>query len=400
MADVFISKSTKDDAIALSLYDVLEKNGVDCWISNVDLVTNPTDLYARDIVDAILEAKAVLLLLSVHSNKSRHVMNEISTACDHGKKVFVLQIDDVVPAKEFDYYLSQEQRIIDVGIRTSGDYSAVAHALLNYFNLDERIKNGNFTDAEYVRRENFRKLKKETLEKRLSYSMSIADGKEDEYDTAHYYEKIIRLDIVDNRKDQWSSYRFLTIRNDSDNYTNHIVHKECGEDKARFSDMRIRAFANGIKGQRLSVESMTAIQPNLIQVFKIHFQKPLAPGETLCIFYRLDWPNEPCSYYKDELSQSISLSRYKKGVGALDFGVYEPYEMTSSHMMEVTKMNERIVSSIPYVMQPLDDVELLEPLHGKGFKGVRYSIDNPQSILYQILYKVEYETEEIEEDFF
>ena len=274
MADVFISKSTKDDALALSIFDVLERNGIDCWISNRDLTTNPTDLYARDIVDAILEAKAVLLILSVNSNKSRHVMNEVSTACDHGKKVFVLQIDDVVPAKEFDYYLSQEQRIVNTEIRNTGDYACIAQELLKYFNLHEKIKNGNFTDQEFIRKANYRKLKKETQEKRLSYSMSIADGEDIEYDCVHYYEKITRLDVVDNKKNQWSSYRFLTIRNDSDVFTNHIIHKECGEDKARFVDMRVRAFSGGIEGERLSVESLTKIQPNLIQIFKINL-KPL-----------------------------------------------------------------------------------------------------------------------------
>ncbi len=400
MADVFISKSTKDDALALSIFDVLERNGIDCWISNRDLTTNPTDLYARDIVDAILEAKAVLLILSANSNKSRHVMNEVSTACDHGKKVFVLQIDDVVPAKEFDYYLSQEQRIVNTEIRNTGDYACIAQELLKYFNLHEKIKNGNFTDQEFIRKANYRKLKKETQEKRLSYSMSIADGEDIEYDSVHYYEKITRLDVVDNKKNQWSSYRFLTIRNDSDVFTNHIIHKECGEDKARFVDMRVRAFSGGIEGERLSVESLTKIQPNLIQIFKINLKKPLRPGDKITIFYRLDWPNEPSSYYKEELSQSISLSRYKKGVGSLDFGVFEPYDILSSHMMEVSPMNERFPSSVPCTMLRIDDEELLKPLHGKDYYGVKYCVESPSSILYQILYKVEYKNEEEEEDFF
>jgi len=400
MADVFISKSTKDDALALSIFDVLEKNGINCWISNRDLTTKPTDLYARDIVDAILEAKVVLLLLSVNSNKSRHVMNEVSTACDHGKKVFVLQIDDIVPAKEFDYYLSQEQRIIDTDIRSSGDYSRIARELLQYLSLSDKIKNGNFIDQEFIRKANFRKLKKETQEKRLSYSMSIADGDKTEYDSVHYYEKIVRLDVVDNKKNLWSSYRFLTIRNDSDFYTNHIIHKECGEDKARFADMRVRAFLGGIGGERLSVESLTKIQPNLVQVFKIHLKKPLQPGESVTVFYRLDWPNEPSSYYKEELSQSISLSRYKKGVGYLEFGVYEPYDILSSYLMEVSEMNERFPSNSPYSMLNIDDEAYLTPLHGKEYRGIKFIIEKPSSILYQILYKVDYKEDVDDEDFF
>lgn len=86
MADIFISKSTRDDELALSICDILEQNGVDCWISNRDLKTTPRKLYAIDIVNAILVLKAVLLILSYNSNKSRHVINEINTACDNGKK--------------------------------------------------------------------------------------------------------------------------------------------------------------------------------------------------------------------------------------------------------------------------------------------------------------------------
>ena len=397
MADVFISKSTKDDILALSIVDVLERNGIDCWISNRDLTTNPTELYARDIVDAIIEAKAVLLILSHNSNKSRHVINEISTACDRSKKVFALQIDDVIPAKEFEYYLSQEQRIIDTDVYNTGDYTSIVTALLRYLKIE--INNANFTDQEFIRKANYRKLKGETQEIRLSYSMSIADGDESEYDYKHFYEKVIRFDVVDTNKNQWSSYRFLTIRNVSDECTNHIVHKECGENKVRFSEMRIRAFCGGIEGERLSVESLTAIQPNLVQVFKINLKKPLQPGEMVTVFYRLDWPNEPNSYYLQELSQSISLSRYKEGVGYLEFGVFEPLEILSSYVMEVSGMNERFPSNLPCLILDLDDEDLLKPLHGKGLKGVKINTEKPSSILYQIVYKVD-KVESNDEDFF
>lgn len=137
----------------------------------------------------------------------------------------------------------------------------------------------------------------------------------------------------------------LTIRNDSDQYTNHIVHKECGEDKVHFKDMRIRAFCNGPGSEQLSIKSMTQIQPNSQQIFMINFKVPLKPGEKLTVFYRLDWPNEPSSYYKKELSQSISLSRCKKGVKRIVFGVFEPYEIISSHMVEVSKLNEMVPSN-------------------------------------------------------
>lgn len=42
------------------------------------------------------------------------------------------------------------------------------------------------------------------MKKRQSYSMSIAYGNENEYDVSHFYELIIRFDVVDNKKNTWS----------------------------------------------------------------------------------------------------------------------------------------------------------------------------------------------------
>ena len=63
-------------------------------------------------------------------------------------------------------------------------------------------------------------------------------------------------------------------------------------------------------------------------------------------------------------------------------------------------MNERFPSSVPCAMLHIDDEDLLKPLHGKDYKGVKYEIEKPSSILYQILYKVKYEEEDGKEDFF
>lgn len=399
MADVFISKSTRDDEIALSICDVLEKSGIDCWISNRDLNTKMGNLYANDIVDAILESKVLLLILSKNSNRSRHVINEVSTACDNQIKVFAFQIDDVIPNKTFDYYLSQEQRIIDEDALKTGNYYRLVKELTDYFGI--MAISADFVDDEYVRKANFRKLKSETIEKRQSYSMSIAYGTEQEYDSYHLYESIERFDIVDDFKNTWSSYRFLTIRNESDVYTNHIIHKECGENKVSFTNMRIRAYIGQVGGERLSVESLTTIQPNAQQLFKINFKQPLKPGESITIFYRLDWPNEPGAYYMEELSQSISLIRYKKGVGKIVFGIYEPNGIISSHLLEVSRMNETKPSNYDCEQIKIENDIRLSPLHGKGYQGLKYVIDKPNAILYQILYKVQnIENNDNEDDIF
>ena len=233
MADIFISKSTQDDKLALSLFDILEENGIDCWIANRDLHTTMGDLYAEDLYKAILNSKAVLLLLSKKSNQSQHVLNEVSTACDHKIPVFVFQIEEVETSMALSYYLSKGQWVIDLEVQRTGNYEKIARELFTFLKYKTKIDSGHFVDAEFIRRRNFKQLRKETHEKRQSYTMSITEGEEREYDNHHFYEKIIRIDVVDSAKNSWSSYRFLTVRNDSNIYTNHLVHKECGEDKAQ-----------------------------------------------------------------------------------------------------------------------------------------------------------------------
>lgn len=406
MADVFISYSSANDQLALSLCHILENNGITCWIAPRDLNTKPTQRYADDIVDGIKDAKVLLLLLTKASNRSEHCMDEVSTACDTRKKVFVLQVEEIDTLnKTFTYYLSQEQRHIDLELPKTGDFEAVVKELGSFLNLSIEGLKEDYIEKHYQRMTNLRKLAERTLNKRQAYVMSIYDKNESEMDSSHIYEQITRLDVVDSELNTWSSYRLLTVRNTSDKPTTYLVHKECGESKASFKEMRIRAKLDGASGEKLKVVSATEIQPNLVQVFKIVFPAPLDPGESLTVFYRLDWPNEPSAYYMKELSQSISLSRYKKGVNKLTFAVFEPYRILSSSLCKVDDMNIEKVSELKPLMIDIGDEPLLEPLLEKlGDKqhyGVKYVIEDPQSKLYQIRYtKEEPDDDDDDDDFF
>lgn len=114
--------------------------------------------------------------------------------------MFILQIDDIIPAKEFDYYLSQEQRITDNRIIQIGDFRQIILPIAEYLDAVADNSCSKYADGEYIKKANFKKIQKETLEKRQSYSMCIAYGNENEYDDSHFYETIIRLDVVDNKK--------------------------------------------------------------------------------------------------------------------------------------------------------------------------------------------------------
>ena len=385
--DLFISKSSSDDELAMSLYDIFRKNGIRCWIDKNSLHTPGGDEYAADIFDAISNSKALLLILSSHSNRSQHCQNEVTTACDRKKKVFVFQIEEVSLDKTLEYYLNHNDWVKDLDIKKTGNYEKIVRAVAEFLKIVVANNKESFTDLKYKRQDNFNKLVEKTGEIRMSLALSLEDKDEAAVDNSHVYEHIVRMDVVDTEKNTWSSYRQLTVRNVTDIPTEYIVHKESGESKAAFKDMRIRAKVCDDTKANLKVESLTPIQPNLAQIFKIIFPRPLNPDESITVFYRLDWPNEPSAYCKEDLSQSISLSRYRMGVEKLTFAVFEPYEISESHMNYIDDMMIQHVSELKPEMLDIDSESFLVPLHGKGYHGVKYIIDNPNSQVYEIKYK-------------
>ena len=385
--DLFISKSSQDDELAMSLFETFQKNGIRCWIDKNSLHTHSGEEYAADIFDAISNSKALLLILSSHSNRSQHCQNEVTTACDRKKKVFVFQIEEVTLDKTLEYYLNHNDWVKDLDIGKTGDYEKIIRSVAEFLKIVVENNAESFIDKKYRRRDNFNKLIEKTGEVRMSLALSLDDKDEAAVDNSHVYEHITRMDVVDTEKNTWSSYRRLTVRNVSDAPTEYIVHKESGESKAAFKEMKIKARVCDETKAKLKVESLTPIQPNLAQVFRILFPRPLAPGESISVFYRIDWPNEPSAYCMEDLSQIISLSRYRRGVEKLTFAVFEPYEITESHMNYIDDMMVQHLSEMKPLMLGIDSESFLAPLHGTGLHGVKYIIDSPDSQVYEIKYK-------------
>jgi hypothetical protein len=106
---IFISHSHDDSNKANEICSILEEQGISCWIASRDI--RPGFDYNAEIVDAIENAKAVILVLSQNSNISEHVNNEISLAMDNKKRVIPIRIEDVLPSKNLKYYITRKQFI-------------------------------------------------------------------------------------------------------------------------------------------------------------------------------------------------------------------------------------------------------------------------------------------------
>jgi formylglycine-generating enzyme required for sulfatase activity len=95
---VFISYSSKDQSIAFDICRLLEAQGLQCWIAPRDV--RPGYDYDEEIIDAIDAVEAMVLILSAHSNESIHVKHEVEYAVSHGKAVFPVRIQEVLPSKK------------------------------------------------------------------------------------------------------------------------------------------------------------------------------------------------------------------------------------------------------------------------------------------------------------
>jgi hypothetical protein len=95
--EVFISYSSKDGELARKICTLLEKEGLDCWIAPRDV--RPFYEYDEEVIDAIDEAAAMILVLSKHSNESVHVKHEVEHATSRRRPVCTVRIQDVLPSK-------------------------------------------------------------------------------------------------------------------------------------------------------------------------------------------------------------------------------------------------------------------------------------------------------------
>lgn len=101
---VFISHSIRDKAAALSVCSALESNGVNCWIAPRDIVAGVK--WAAAIAEAIESSAAIALILTVASNESPNVADEVNLAKKFDVPILSIRIEDVQPAKHLELFLS------------------------------------------------------------------------------------------------------------------------------------------------------------------------------------------------------------------------------------------------------------------------------------------------------
>src|SRR4051794_13963223 len=94
--DVFISYSTKDSATAERLCRALEAGGLRCWIAPRDIT--PGADWGGAIIEALNNARAMLLLFSAGANDSQQVRREVQRAFERSLPVLPVRVEQVQPS--------------------------------------------------------------------------------------------------------------------------------------------------------------------------------------------------------------------------------------------------------------------------------------------------------------
>jgi hypothetical protein len=104
--DIFISYSQPDRDCANELTQHLEASGFTVWIAPRDV--SPAAEWAAEIIDAISEAKVMVLVFSSSSNTSPQVRREVERAVHKDLRILPFRIEDVLPSRSLEYFLSSQ----------------------------------------------------------------------------------------------------------------------------------------------------------------------------------------------------------------------------------------------------------------------------------------------------
>ena len=98
--------SVKDKATADAICASLEANGVRVWIAPRDVM--PGSDWGESIIEAIEQSKVMILVFSANSNASPQIKREIERSVNKGVTVVPFRIDDILPSKTLEYFISTQ----------------------------------------------------------------------------------------------------------------------------------------------------------------------------------------------------------------------------------------------------------------------------------------------------
>lgn len=103
--DVFISYPGKDRTVADAVCAKLEDQKIRCWIAHRDIPAGKN--FAESIIDSIDSSKVFVLIWSINTNSSDHILTEINQAFNQGIPIIPFRIQEVEPTSAMRYYFGR-----------------------------------------------------------------------------------------------------------------------------------------------------------------------------------------------------------------------------------------------------------------------------------------------------
>ena len=103
MHQVFVSHATEDHDAASRVCEMLEADGIGCWLASRDAIASEDR--EAEILEAIRSSDLVLLVFSASANASPGVLHEIERAVAYERPVLPVRVDDATPNASLRHYL-------------------------------------------------------------------------------------------------------------------------------------------------------------------------------------------------------------------------------------------------------------------------------------------------------
>lgn len=100
----FVSHASQNKEKAQQIVQSLEERGLSCWVAPRDL--RPGEEYGEEIMRGIRDSRCLVLVLSEAANESGMVRREVERAVSLGKPVFPIRIEEVLPSRSLEFFVS------------------------------------------------------------------------------------------------------------------------------------------------------------------------------------------------------------------------------------------------------------------------------------------------------
>ena len=102
--DVFISYSHKDSSVAQAICAKLEEQKIRCWYAPRNIGAG--EEWASSIMNALKEARIMVLIFTDYSNASKQVKREVDNAINAGVTIIPFKLTENNPSGAMEYYLA------------------------------------------------------------------------------------------------------------------------------------------------------------------------------------------------------------------------------------------------------------------------------------------------------